>query len=145
MFGIDDAVAAGSKLIDDVVTRIWPDATEVEKAKIAQVTEQAKQEMASVLGQLEINKVEAAHPSIFVAGWRPFIGWVGGFGVGYQVLLMPIGNGLAAMFGFPPVFAGVDVSLLQSLIGGMLGLGIARSWDKKNGADTKALASKKGV
>jgi len=144
MFGIDDAVAAGSKLIDDVVTRIWPDATEVEKAKIAQVTEQAKQEMASVLGQLEINKVEAAHPSIFVAGWRPFIGWVGGLGVGYQVLLMPIGNGLAAMFGFPPVFAGVDISLLQSLIGGMLGLGIARSWDKKNGADTKGLSSSKG-
>lgn len=139
MFGIDDAVAAGSKLIDDVVTRIWPDATEVEKAKISQVTEQAKIELSGLLGQLEINKAEAAHPSIFVAGWRPFIGWVGGLGVGYQVLLMPIGNGIAACFGLPTVFIGVDISLLQSLIGGMLGLGLARSWDKKNGADTKQL------
>ena len=142
MLGIDDAVAAGSKLIDDVVTRIWPDATEVEKAKIAQVTEQAKQEMASVLGQLEINKTEAAHPSVFVAGWRPFVGWIGGLGIGYQVLFMPIGNDIAAMFGFPPIFVGTDISLLQSLIGGMLGLGIARSWDKNNGTDTKILAKK---
>lgn len=143
MFGIDDAVAAGSKLIDDVVTRIWPDATEIEKAKLAQASAEIQQQYALVLGQLDIDKTEAAHPSVFVAGWRPAIGWVGAAGLGYQVLFMPILNGLCLVFGIPAPFPAVDVQLLQTLIGGMLGLGIARSWDKSNGTDTKGFDSMK--
>jgi len=59
MFGVDDAISAVSGLADTVVKRIWPDATQVEKAKIAQV------------GQIEINKKEAESNKIYVAGWRP--------------------------------------------------------------------------
>lgn len=139
MFGIDDAVAAGSKLIDDVVTRIWPDATVIEKAKIEQITEQAKQEMASVIGQLEINKIEAAHSSLLVAGWRPATGWVCAAGLAYQVVFMPIINGLCLVFGIPAPFPGIDIQLLQTIVGGMLGLGIARSVDKAKGVDTKII------
>jgi len=139
MFGIDDAIAAGSKLIDDVVTRIWPDATEVEKAKISLVTEQAKQEMASVLGQLDVNKVEASHASVFVAGWRPALGWVGAGGLSYQVMFMPVVNGLCLIAGIPAPFPAIDINLLQTMIGGMLGLGIARSYDKIQGVDTKTV------
>jgi len=137
MFGIDDAVAAGAKLIDDVVTRIWPDATEVEKAKIAQVTEQAKQEMASVLGQLAINKAEAEHPSVFVAGWRPALGWVGSASLAYNFLMMPIFNGIAAFFGVPPVFVPTPTEQIMSLIGGMTGLVASRSFDRYHGKDTR--------
>lgn len=139
MFGIDDAIAAGSKLIDDVVTRLWPDATEVEKAKIAQVTEQAKQEMASVLGQLDINKTEAAHPSVFVAGWRPALGWVGAASLFYNFLAMPLLNGIAAIFGVPPIFVATPTEQIMSLIGGLTGLVVARSADKYNGAATAVL------
>ena len=137
MFGIDDAVAAVANLIDDGVKRIWPDATEVEKAKINQVVEELKIKSASVLGQLEINKQEAQHPSIFVAGWRPFLGWVGGFALGYNFLAMPILNGLVGFFGIPPVFVPTPTDQIMSLIGGMTGLVIARSADKYNSADTK--------
>lgn len=137
MFGVDDAVAAVANLIDDGVKRIWPDATEVEKAKINQVVEELKIKSSSILGQLDINKQEAQHPSVFVAGWRPFLGWVGGFAVGYNFLLMPILNGLVGFFGVPPVFVPTPTDQIMSLIGGMTGLVIARSADKYNSADTK--------
>jgi len=143
MFGIDDAIAQGSKLIDDIITRIWPDATEVEKAKIAQVTEQAKAEMASLITQLDINKEEAKHPSVFVAGWRPALGWVGAASLGYNFLFAPIANGLVGLFGFPPIFVSTPTEQIMSLIGGMTGLVVARSADKYNGADTKKLGSVK--
>ena len=42
-----------------------------------------------LMGQIEVNKEEARHASIFVAGWRPFIGWVGGVGLGYNFVLAP--------------------------------------------------------
>jgi hypothetical protein len=136
MFGIDDAIAAGSKLIDDVVTRIWPDATVIEKAKLDQVTAGIQNEFNVILGQLAINQEEAKNPHVFVAGWRPFIGWVGGLGIGYQILFAPIANGLCLMIGIPAPFLGVDIGLLQSVVGGMLGLGIARSVDKSKGVAT---------
>lgn len=138
MFGIEDAIAAGSKLIDDIVTRVWPDATEVEKAKIAQATAEIQNGYNTILAQIKVNEAEANNPHLFVAGWRPFIGWVGGFGLGYQLLFSPIANGVAAAFGLPAtIFPGIDTSLLQTLIGGMLGLGVARSYEKVNGVETK--------
>lgn len=137
MFGIDDAIAAGSKLLDDVVTRIWPDATEIEKAKINQTLELAKQDMASILGQLDINKIEAAHPSVFVAGWRPALGWVGAFSLFYNFLLMPMANGIVGMFGMPPLFLPTPTEQIMSLIGGMTGLVVSRSYEKGQGVDTK--------
>ena len=76
-------------------------------------------------GQLEINKVEAAHKSLFVAGWRPFIGWVAGIGLLYNVLLSPI---LDIWFDVPEV----DPAILTSTLMGMLGLGAMRTDEKKN-------------
>lgn len=142
MFGIDDAIGAVSNLASTVVTRIWPDATEIEKAKLVQITTEMQNEYNLILNQLAINKEEASNPSLFVAGWRPFIGWIGGLGIGYEILFKPIANGIAVSFGFPIIFIGVDISLLQSVVGGMLGLGLARSWDKKNGAATTNVGNK---
>ena len=76
-------------------------------------------------GQLEINKVDAAHKSLFVAGWRPFIGWVAGIGLLYNVLLSPI---LDIWFDVPEV----DPAILTSTLMGMLGLGAMRTYEKKN-------------
>lgn len=45
-------------------------------------------------GQMEVNKVEAAHRSVFVAGWRPFIGWVAGSALAYQFIVYPLRSGL---------------------------------------------------
>lgn len=75
--------------------------------------------------------------SMFVAGWRPFMGWVGGLGLGYELVFKPIVNGILLIFGSTVGFPGIDISLLQTVVGGVLGLGLARSYDKVKGVGTK--------
>lgn len=76
--------------------------------------------------QLEVNKAEAAHKSLFVAGWRPFIGWCCGLGLLYSVLLSPL---LDIWFEMPVI----DSSILMPTMTGMLGLGALRSYEKVKG------------
>tara|TARA_R110000782_G_scaffold33535_3_gene80771 strand:+ start:1521 stop:1919 length:399 start_codon:yes stop_codon:yes gene_type:complete len=80
-------------------------------------------EQAVKLGQMAINRQEAAHKSIFVAGWRPFIGWVCGIGLLYNVLLNPI---LSVWVTMPSV----DPAQLYPVLMGMLGLGSLRTVEK---------------
>lgn len=82
-----------------------------------------KQAHESALAQLEVNKVEAAHKSLFVSGWRPAIGWISGFALMYSTILAPI---LGIWFTVPPV----DSSLLTTVLMGMLGLGAMRTVEK---------------
>ena len=77
-------------------------------------------------GQLEVNKVEAAHKSLFVAGWRPSIGWCCSLGLLYHVLVAPI----AGIWVEVPE---IDPSLLMTTMTGMLGLGAMRSYEKTRG------------
>jgi hypothetical protein len=139
MFGIDDAISAGSDLIKTIVNKIAPDANIEVQGKI----ETALRELQSIhekeMSQLDINKTEAQHPSVFVAGWRPFIGWVGGMGLGYELVFKPVFNGILMFFGVVSPFAGIDINLLQTMIGGLLGLGLARSYEKTNNVDTKKM------
>jgi Tfp pilus assembly protein PilX len=76
--------------------------------------------------QIEVNKVEAAHKNMFVAGWRPAIGWICGFALMYSTILSPI---LGIWFTVPPV----DSSLLTTVLMGMLGLGAMRTVEKAKG------------
>ena len=77
-------------------------------------------------GQLEVNKVEAAHKSLFVAGWRPSIGWCCSLGLLYHVLIAPI-------VGIWVEVPEIDPSLLMTTMTGMLGLGAMRSYEKTRG------------
>ena len=77
-------------------------------------------------GQLEINKVEAAHHSIFVSGWRPCIGWVCALGLFYNTILSNI---LGIWVEVPEI----DTTLLVPVMMGMLGLGAMRSYEKVQG------------
>jgi hypothetical protein len=77
-------------------------------------------------GQLEVNKVEAAHHSIFVSGWRPCIGWVCALGLLYNTILSNI---LSIWVEVPEI----DTTLLVPVMMGMLGLGAMRSYEKVQG------------
>lgn len=92
--------------------------------EISTMAERHAQELAK--GQLEVNKVEAAHKSLFVAGWRPAIGWICGLALMYSTILAPI---LGIWFTVPPV----DSSLLTTVLMGMLGLGGLRTIEKAKG------------
>jgi hypothetical protein len=89
--------------------------------ELATMAEKHAQELLK--GQLEVNKTEAAHKSLFVAGWRPAIGWICGLALLYSTILAPI---LSIWFTVPPV----DSSLLTSVLMGMLGLGAMRTVEK---------------
>ena len=89
--------------------------------ELATMAEKHAQELAK--GQLEVNKVEAAHKSLFVSGWRPAIGWICGLSLFYSTILSPI---LGIWFTVPPV----DNALLTSVLMGMLGLGTMRMVEK---------------
>jgi len=92
--------------------------------KLATLAESHAQELAK--GQLEVNKVEAAHKNLFVAGWRPAVGWSCCFALVYSTILSPI---LSIWFTVPPV----DSSLLTTVLMGMLGLGAMRTVEKTKG------------
>ena len=77
-------------------------------------------------GQLEVNKVEAAHKNLFVAGWRPAVGWSCCFALVYSTILSPI---IGIWFTVPAV----DSSLLTTVLMGMLGLGAMRTAEKVKG------------
>ena len=77
-------------------------------------------------GQLEVNKVEAAHKSLFVAGWRPAIGWVCALGLFYNVIL-------ANIIGIWVDVPEVDTTLLVPVMMGILGIGAMRSYEKVKG------------
>jgi hypothetical protein len=89
--------------------------------EISTMAERHAQELAK--GQLEVNKVEAAHKNLFVAGWRPAVGWSCCFALVYSTILSPI---LSIWFKVPPV----DSSLLTTVLMGMLGLGAMRTVEK---------------
>jgi hypothetical protein len=89
---------------------------------------------AQNIAQTEVNKVEAASSSLFVAGWRPAIGWVGAIALFYQFIAYPL---LLWLPIDPP--PQIDSSQLYPIIMGMLGIAGMRSYDKAKGTDTKSI------
>jgi hypothetical protein len=115
-----------ASLAKTVVQTIWPDKSEQEKQQIAAA-------VALVQGQMDVNKVEAANPSVFVSGWRPAIGWVCATALAYQYLGRPIVTfGLAFTGAVIPAMPALD-STLWELLFGMLGLGGLRTFEKVRG------------
>jgi hypothetical protein len=93
------------------------------------------------MGQIEVNKEEAQHASIFVAGWRPFIGWVGGVGLGYSFVLAPFIEFIARANGYTQAMPSPNATELLTLVMSMLGVGAMRSYDKSKGTARDNLAA----
>lgn len=120
-------------LVSTAVDKIWPDANIEAQSKAEALKAELAKEPQYTLGQLDINKTEAANPSLFVAGWRPMCGWAGALGYAYEFLLRPLLNGLAVAAGLPPIFPGIETEALTGLLFGLLGLGSLRTVEKVNG------------
>ena len=128
MILVDALLGIGGKLIDKLI----PDPAAQDAARLELLKLQQSGELAAMLAQTDVNKVEAASSSVFVSGWRPAIGWVCALAMGYQYLLRPF------LVAFNPVlaFPGLDDNLWQ-LLAGMLGLGGLRTFEKVNGVASK--------
>jgi len=86
------------------------------------------------IAQIELNKIEAAHRTIFVAGWRPAIGWVCALALLYQFVIQPLLN--YALFIYSPAMApppSLDFAPLMTVVVSLLGLGGLRTVEKLQG------------
>lgn len=125
-----DPITAGLELAKGVVSAIWPDKTEQEKAQLAAA-------VALVQGQLAINQAEATNPSVFVSGWRPFIGWVCGCACAWNWIGLPIAKAGLILAGYSLALSPASLTEMMPVLLGMLGLGTLRTAEKINGVAAK--------
>ncbi len=119
----------GTKVID----KLWPDPAQAAAAKLELFKLQQSGELAVITGQMEINKAEAANPSVFVSGWRPFIGWVCGAACAWNWIGLPMAKAIAVYHQVPFALAPADLSEMMPVLIGLLGLGGLRTVEKIQG------------
>lgn len=112
-------------------------AFDLERLKI-EVTDKAEERVhQEMVAQIEVNKVEASHKSIFVAGWRPAVGWVGVVGLAYSFVLEPLISWIARISGYLGTFPQLQTEAILFLLSGMLGFGGLRTWEKIKGVQAE--------
>ena len=101
-----------------------------EELKFKLETFEAQNEQDLRLAQIKLNSEEAKHGSMFVAGWRPFLGWVCGLGFAMNFLVAPVGTFITNLAGYSIVFPQAELSTMMPVLLGMLGLGGMRTFEK---------------
>lgn len=151
-----DVISSVADLGKDIIDKIWPDPAQREAAKLELLKLQQSGELAEIAqrngllqGQIDVNKAEAANPSVFVAGWRPFIGWTCGAALAcYFVPKFLVGTALwiYACWIAHGLVPSPDLGIAEvlELTASMLGIGTLRTLEKKWGVATAALALKGG-
>jgi hypothetical protein len=89
------------------------------------------------MAQIEVNKEEAKHKSLFVSGWRPFIGWCCGVALCYHAICVPLLQAICEAFGLTVSFPSFDLEALYPILLGMIGLSASRSYEKRYGVARK--------
>lgn len=141
-----DPITAALDVGKILIEKIWPDVTKQaqeirlleelhQKGELAELNARVK----LLSGQLEINKAEAQHKSVFIAGWRPFVGWTCGVGLLYASILEPLMRFIATMAGYSGEFPVIDTTLTMQVLLGMLGLVAARTREKEKGVHKDTL------
>jgi hypothetical protein len=125
-----DPISTIANLINTGLEKWIPDANT--RSQAAQ--ELSNQMALQVMGQIELNKAEAQSQSLFVSGWRPWIGWVCGMAYAYNFVLQPFFVFLIMACGINlPPLPHLDWSELSFVLFGLLGLGAMRTYEKKLG------------
>jgi hypothetical protein len=130
------AIAEVGSLLNGILKRVLPEKmSELEKTQLQQAVtmELMKADWGAVAGQMEINKIEASG-NFFVAGWRPFVGWVCGGAMAYSFILQPFMAFAIGVFAWKlPPLPTLDSGSLMTVLLGMLGLAGARTFEKIKG------------
>tara|TARA_Y100001951_G_scaffold53265_1_gene42252 strand:+ start:800 stop:1207 length:408 start_codon:yes stop_codon:yes gene_type:complete len=120
-------------VVGDVLDRFFPNKEEKERAA-REIEAKLAEHLAKIdLAQLEVNKQEAAHRNLFVAGWRPFVGWTCGLALFYTYVAQPMAMFVMAQTGDLVQLPHLDLSTMMPVLLGMLGLGGLRTYEKFKG------------
>ena len=131
MIGLIGAVLPS---VMEVAGRFLPEDKEKRAAAEREIEAQLTLHLAKIdLAQLDINKTEAAHRSVFVSGWRPAIGWMSGGAMGLNFIVFPIASFVLAQTGHLVELPTLDMSEMMPVLMGLLGLGGLRSYEKVKG------------
>lgn len=123
---IGDLIEGVKDIVSEVV--VDKDKRDQVNLELKRLEDQAQARLDNqVSSQIDVNKIEAAHSSVFVAGWRPFIGWVGGAGLGMQAIVLPLASQ------FTGRTYDLNTELLMMTISSILGIGGMRTYEKVKG------------
>lgn len=124
----------GNTLID----RLLPDRTQAAAAKASLLQMQLAGDLEAMKAQLVVDQAEASNPNVFVAGWRPFVGWACGGAFIYAFIIQPMTQAILviAHSNFDPAkMPKLDITEMLPVLFAMLGMGALRSFDKTQGTD----------
>lgn len=124
-----------------VLDRVIPDPAQKAQAQLALLQLQQTGELAQLTAdtdlakaQIGVNQAEASNTSVFVSGARPFVMWVGGIGLAYASIVEPVARFVASVgYHYTGAFPVLDTTITMQILMGTLGLGMMRSYDKKQG------------
>ena len=120
--------------VSQILDKAIPDQDLKRKLSHDLATMADKHAQEALLAQLEINKAEAASGSLFKGGWRPFVGWVCGVAFAYHFVLQPLLVFIFAYVGMEtPDLPEFQMNTLLTVLGGLLGIGGLRTYEKQKG------------
>lgn len=120
-------------MLGEILDRVIPDKAEAAKARLEMEGKLLEAATAQAGQQAAINQTEAASANIFVAGWRPFIGWVCGAGLAWAFIVAPMATWLLAALEIRQSLPRLEIEYLLELVVAMLGLGGLRTFEKLKG------------
>lgn len=128
---IGDVIGAVKDLVSEVV--VDKDKRDQVNLELARLQDQAEVRLdAQLQAQIEVNRAEAQSGSVFVAGWRPAIGWVGAAALAYSFILAPF-------LGIWVKVPGLQYDSLLEIVLAMLGIGAMRTYEKMKGVSTNTM------
>jgi len=124
-----------------LIERLFPDPAKAEAAKLELLKMQQSGELAELASatdlakaQIGVNLEEAKNASMLVSGWRPMVGWVGAFALGYAAILEPFARFIAQVgFQYSGTFPVIDINITMQVLFGILGLGGYRTIERVKG------------
>lgn len=122
-----------TKIIPDGNARAAAIASLQQMLAAGQLQEEMTQLQSVTSAQSDIDKIEAGSDKLFVAGWRPFVGWICGVALAVDLILGPFVTWGSALAGHPVEFPKLDTGVLMPVMMGMLGMGAMRSYEKVQG------------
>ncbi len=113
-----------------IINKFIPDKNKAAEAAAEYETALLNIQSQQAIAQIEVNKIEANNSNIFVAGWRPFIGWTCGVAFAYHYVAQPIILLTCALTNTPVAKPDFDMATLLTVLLGILGLSGFRTYEK---------------
>ena len=129
MIPILSILEIGAKLLDKVI----PDKDAREKAQAELIKASQDQDFQLSLAQIRVNEEEAKSDSLFKSGWRPSIGWTCSIAFILHFVAFPVINFIIVSLGYKEVVISFDMATLMTVLGGLLGIGGLRTYEKLKG------------